>query len=72
MPVDVMRVESSEGEVRYSVCVAAYGYMGDLMRQSESLRWMGPSRYNVAGALTLARNSSYRLRISYLLDVSQR
>ena len=35
-------------------CVA--GYMGDLMKQSEAMRWLGPSRYNLAGALTLFKN----------------
>ncbi len=56
--MDVMRVDTEDGDRRYCCCVAAYGYMGDLMRESERLRWMGPSRYNLAGALTSNFGSS--------------
>lgn len=54
--MDVMRVDTEDGERRFCCCVAAYGYMGDLMNESERLRWMGPSRYNLAGALSLFKN----------------
>ena len=54
--MDVMRIDSDDEERRFCVCVASYGYMGDLMRQSEKLRFMGPSRYNLAGAATLLKN----------------
>ena len=37
---------------RYAVCLASYGFMGDLMKRSESMRWMGPVRYEFAGAFT--------------------
>lgn len=26
-----------------------YGFYGDVMRESEELRWMGPARYDLAG-----------------------
>lgn len=55
--MDVMRVDTGAGERRFCCCVAAYGYMGDLMAQSERMRSLGPSRYNLAGALTLFRNN---------------
>ena len=54
--MDVMRIDSDDNERRFCVCVASYGYMGDLMRQSEKLRFLGPSRYNLAGAATLFKN----------------
>ena len=54
--MDVMRIDSADGERRFCVCIASYGYMGDLMRESEKLRFLGPSRYNLAGAFTLFRN----------------
>jgi ceramide kinase len=69
--MDVMRVDTEDGDRRYCCCVAAYGYMGDLMRESERLRWMGPSRYNLAGALQLLKNKSYRVRIQYLSSPTQ-
>ena len=63
--MDVMRVDTADGKHRFSICVASYGYMGDLMRTSEKLRWMGPPRYNTAGALTLFKGRSYQARVSY-------
>ena len=54
--MDVMRVDTVDGQRRFCCCVAAYGYMGDLMAASEGLRWAGPGRYNLAGALSLLRN----------------
>ncbi len=38
-PLDVMRVDTADGSHRFSVCYATYGYMGDLLRTSETLRW---------------------------------
>ena len=26
-----------------------YGFYGDVMKESEDLRWMGPARYDMAG-----------------------
>ena len=60
-----MRVDTEDGAHRFAVCVASYGYMGDLMRHSEKLRWMGPARYNIAGAYTLLRGKAYDARIEY-------
>ena len=54
-----MRVDMSSGAQRYAVCVASYGYMGDLMRASERLRCLGPARYGLAGAWTLLRGAAY-------------
>ena len=58
-PLDVMRVDMSSGAHRYAVCVASYGYMGDLMRTSERLRFLGPARYGLAGAWTLLQGAVY-------------
>lgn len=63
--LDVMRVDSGDGCTRHSVCYAAYGYMGDLMRRSERLRWLGPLRYTLAGAVTFLQGRSYSARIFY-------
>lgn len=37
--LDVMRVDTGDGASRCSVCYATYGYMGDLLRTSEGMRW---------------------------------
>ena len=47
--MDIMRVDTKDGHHRFAMCTACYGYMGDLMHTSEGLRWLGPSRYNLAG-----------------------
>eukprot|EP00891_Asterochloris_glomerata_P006863 jgi/Astpho2/6863/Aster-06535 len=62
MPLDVMRIDTKDGLYRFAVCVASYGYMGDLMQRSEDMRWLGPSRYNLAGALVLFQNRSYEAK----------
>ena len=66
MPLDVLRVDTEDMQHRFAVCVASYGYMGDLMKDSEKLRWMGPARYNIQGAITLLRGRSYAARVSWL------
>lgn len=62
--LDVMRVDMGSGGHRYAVCVASYGYMGDLMRLSERLRFLGPARYGLAGAITLLRGRAYDAEVS--------
>ena len=66
-PLDVMRIDMSNGEHRYAVCVASYGYMGDLMRASERLRFLGPIRYGLAGAWTLLRGAAYEAKVGSML-----
>ncbi|GIL89515.1 hypothetical protein Vretimale_1922 [Volvox reticuliferus] len=39
--------------------------MGDVMRFSERLRFMGPTRYDVTGAVQYMRLASYRVKLSY-------
>ncbi|KAJ9533266.1 hypothetical protein QJQ45_018391 [Haematococcus lacustris] len=50
---------------RHFVCQAAYGFLGDVMRLSEGLRFLGPARYDIAGALQFLRLRPYRLHIAY-------
>ena len=56
------------GNHRYAVCVASYGYMGDLMRMSERLRFLGPARYGLAGAITLLRGRAYDAEVGVCLS----
>ena len=64
--LDVMRVDTDDGAHRFAACVGSYGYMGDLMALSERLRWLGPARYGLAGALTLLRGRAYGAAVSLL------
>lgn len=65
-PLDVMRIDMEGGQHRYAVCVASYGYMGDLMRISEKLRFLGPARYGLAGAYTLLMGRAYSAEVRRL------
>ncbi|BHF60074.1 hypothetical protein SprV_0100303500 [Sparganum proliferum] len=52
--------------LRYTVSLLGYGFHGDILEPSENLRWMGPDRYNIAGAMSFLRLSAYRGRICFL------
>ncbi|KAK9823899.1 hypothetical protein WJX72_006250 [[Myrmecia] bisecta] len=65
-PIDIMRVDTADGASRFAACVASYGYMGDLLRQSEHWRWMGPFRYTLAGTMALLYGRAYQARVAYL------
>lgn len=66
-----MRVDSPGEQPCFSVCYAAYGYMADLVRSSESLRCLGSLRYGLAGAANLLRGRSYQAKIHYLPSSSR-
>ncbi|KAL4433742.1 hypothetical protein ABPG75_000183 [Micractinium tetrahymenae] len=65
-PLDVLRIDSANGHHAFATCMVSYGFMGDVMAESENYRWLGPLRYDMIGTKMLAANRSYRARISYL------
>jgi ceramide kinase len=65
-PLDVLRVDEADGRHAFATCMLSYGFMGDVMVESENYRWLGPLRYDVIGAKMLAANRSYHVRVSYL------
>ncbi len=42
------------------------------MAHSEQLRWLGPRRYDISGALTFLKNKSYEGRISFVEETDPR
>lgn len=54
------------------MAMISYGYFGDLMAHSERLRWLGPKRYDISGALTFLNNKSYKGMISFVEETDQR
>ena len=66
VPLDVLRIDAADGTTEFATCMASYGFLGDVMVESEGWRWMGPWRYEVVGAKMLAANRSYHATISYL------
>lgn len=64
-PLDALKV-SVGGTVRYACCIATYGFMGDVVQESEKHRWLGPLRYDIIGAMKIFNNQSYACRVSYI------
>lgn len=64
---DVCSVHSERGLCRYFVSVFAYGFLGDVLKESEKHRWMGPKRYEYAGLLKLLKNRRYYCEIDMTL-----
>lgn len=48
-PVDVCSVHHHGRFLRYSVSLLGYGFYGDVLRDSERNRRLGPARYDLAG-----------------------
>lgn len=59
--IDVCSVHSLKEDklLKFVSTFVAYGYFGDVVRESEKFRWMGPSRYDVTGFNNLIRNRTY-------------
>ncbi|KAG0587968.1 hypothetical protein KC19_2G205600 [Ceratodon purpureus] len=80
MPLDIVRITAwrkhpeaslnEKPEVRYAASFAGYGFYGDVMRESEDLRWMGPARYDIAGCMVFLKHKAYEAEISFL-DIPQ-
>jgi len=49
----------------YSLVTVAYGFIGDVLEESEVYRWMGPSRYQFCAVKQFFKNKLYRVTISY-------
>ncbi|KAK7476498.1 hypothetical protein BaRGS_00032246 [Batillaria attramentaria] len=64
--VDVNALFKKEVFVKYSVTMTSYGYYGDLLADSENLRWMGPKRYNWSGFKTFMSNKAYEGEVAFL------
>ena len=47
--MDICSVWQTDMFLKYSVSMMGYGYFGDLLKESERFRWMGPKRYDYAG-----------------------
>ena len=43
-------VPAADGHHAFATCMLSYGFMGDVMAESEHWRWLGPLRYDVVRA----------------------
>lgn len=47
--MDVSAVHRDRRLLCYSACMLGFGFYGDVIRDSEKKRWMGPIRYDFSG-----------------------
>ncbi|XP_075041120.1 ceramide kinase-like isoform X2 [Mixophyes fleayi] len=64
-PLDVCASYHNGELMRYSVSLIGYGFFGDVLRESENMRCLGPIRYDFAGFKTVLGNQSYRGTVEF-------
>ncbi|KAM8934262.1 ceramide kinase-like [Pelodytes ibericus] len=64
-PMDVCASYHAGQLMRYSVSLIGYGFFGDVLKESEAMRWMGPLRYDVAGLKMVLGNRRYRGTVEF-------
>ncbi|GMR53686.1 hypothetical protein PMAYCL1PPCAC_23881, partial [Pristionchus mayeri] len=69
--VDACTVHEKKGLVRVSADAISYGWLGDVLRDSERYRWLGPLRYQWSALRTTIRNPSYRGTVSFSLSSNE-
>ncbi|XP_006648902.1 ceramide kinase [Oryza brachyantha] len=52
--------------VRYAASFAGYGFYGEVIRESEKYRWMGPARYDFSGTMVFLKHRSYEAQVAFL------
>ncbi|XP_066583603.1 ceramide kinase isoform X1 [Prorops nasuta] len=66
--LDLSSVHSNRNLLRLYASVLSYGYLGDVIRDSEKFRWMGPQRYDYSGFKKIIANKGYEGEIQLLSD----
>lgn len=68
--LDLSSVSNDKGIIKFYASVMSYGYFGDLMRESDRFRWLGPKRYDYAGFKKFLLNRGYDVEL-LLLEESE-
>jgi ceramide kinase len=66
--LDLSSVTNDKGIIKFYASVMSYGYLGDLLYESESLRWLGPKRYEYSGFKKVLRNRGYDVELLLLQE----
>mmetsp|Transcript_33961 Transcript_33961/g.96237 ORF Transcript_33961/g.96237 Transcript_33961/m.96237 type:complete len:636 (+) Transcript_33961:90-1997(+) len=66
IPLDVQRIDVPGSPPSFSCCLAAAGFLGEVLQTSEKMRWAGPHRYDIAGLYAFLRHGSHHIRVSYI------
>ncbi|XP_053718428.1 ceramide kinase isoform X1 [Synchiropus splendidus] len=65
-PMDVCAVHHDNTFLRCSVSLLGYGFYGDMLTDSERMRWLGPARYDLSGVKTFLSLNNYEGTVSFL------
>ncbi|WKX90037.1 hypothetical protein Q1695_009125 [Nippostrongylus brasiliensis] len=66
--VDVCTVHENDKLLRISANAISYGWLGDVLRDSEDYRCLGPIRYQWSALRTTIRHPIYRGKVSFSLS----
>ncbi|KAI6178791.1 Ceramide kinase 1 [Aphelenchoides besseyi] len=66
--VDTCTVHQGQNLLRISANAISYGWLGDVLADSERFRMLGPVRYQYSALRTTIRNPSYFGRVSFALS----
>jgi len=66
--LDICSIHSNATLLRYYSSVISYGFLGDVVRDSEKFRWMGPKRYEFSGFKKFMANNGYEGEVTLLAD----
>jgi ceramide kinase len=66
--LDISSVSNDKGIMKFYASVMSYGYLGDLLYESENLRWLGPRRYKYSGFKKILRNRGYDVELMLQQD----
>ena len=55
-PIDISSIRCGNELLKYSMSFAGYGFFGDVVKDSEKLRWVGVKRYDISGAKVFLAN----------------
>lgn len=65
-PMDVCSIHHNNTFLKYSMSLLGYGFLGDVLRDSERKMWMGPARYDFSGLKMFLSHHYYEGTVSYL------
>lgn len=69
LPVDAVKVAHPGGEV-YSINCVTWGLARDAAEQAETMRWMGPVRYDVAGFYNIILDKSNQATVGLSAELN--
>ncbi|XP_071810524.1 ceramide kinase-like [Asterias amurensis] len=69
--LDVCSVHSGHQLLRYTISFMGYGFFGDVLKESENYRWLGPRRYDFSGFKKFFANQSYCGEVSFLVSADE-